>query len=114
MRPVRRRSRLSIRPWRPPGRSRPATALVNHENIVVIHEVDEVDDVPYMVLEYLEGAPLRKLLDGNRLATGRAVEIAAAIVRALVRAHEAGIVHRDLKPENVFVTESGNIKVLDF
>jgi eukaryotic-like serine/threonine-protein kinase len=67
-----------------------------------------------MVLEYLEGSPLRKLLDGNRIAPGRAIEIATAITRALVRAHEAGIVHRDLKPENVFVTDSGTIKVLDF
>ncbi|HEY1552245.1 MAG TPA: serine/threonine-protein kinase, partial [Kofleriaceae bacterium] len=90
------------------------TAQVNHENIVVIHEVGEVADVPYMVLEYLEGATLRKSLDGERIASGRAIEIAIAIVRALVRAHAEGIVHRDLKPENVFITDAGSIKVLDF
>ena len=90
------------------------TALVNHENIVVVHEVGEVDGVPFMVLEYVEGTPLRRLLDDGRLGTGRAVEIATAIARALVRAHEAGIVHRDLKPDNVVVTDGGTVKVLDF
>ena len=90
------------------------TAIVNHENIVVIYEIDEHDGAPYMVLEYLEGRTLRELLDGTRMRAGRAVEIAVPIVRALVRAHEEGIVHRDLKPENVFVTEAGGIKVLDF
>nr|HEX4318647.1 serine/threonine-protein kinase [Kofleriaceae bacterium] len=90
------------------------TALLNHENIVVVHEVGEVERIPYMVLEYLEGTPLRRLLEDGRLGTGRVVEIATAILRALVRAHDAGIVHRDLKPENVIVTDAGAVKVLDF
>ncbi len=90
------------------------TAHLNHENIVVIHEVDEYEGAPYMVLEYLDGVTLRELLNGERMPAGRAVELAVPIVRALVRAHDAGIVHRDLKPENVFVTDAGSIKVLDF
>jgi eukaryotic-like serine/threonine-protein kinase len=89
------------------------TALLTHENVVVIHEVDEHQGVPYMVLEYLTGSSLRSHL-GRPLPAGRTVELAVPIVRALVRAHEAGIVHRDLKPENVFVTDEGTIKVLDF
>ena len=89
------------------------TAQASHENIVVIHEVDEYEGTPYMVLEYLEGGLLRGLL-GSRIPAGRAVELAVPIVRALVRAHDAGIVHRDLKPENVFVTDTGTVKVLDF
>ncbi|WP_428264311.1 serine/threonine-protein kinase [Haliangium sp.] len=91
------------------------TAQCSHENIVVIHEVGALHDQPFMVLEYLEGAPLSQHLDnGERLAPGRAVELMVPVVRALVRAHAHGIVHRDLKPDNVFVTNTGTIKVLDF
>jgi eukaryotic-like serine/threonine-protein kinase len=90
-----------------------ATARCTHENIVVIHEVDEHERQPYLVLEYLEGTTLRGLMD-RRVSWGRAVELVLPIVRALVQAHEFGIVHRDLKPENVFVTSGGVVKVLDF
>jgi eukaryotic-like serine/threonine-protein kinase len=95
-----------------------ATAQCSHDNIVIIHEVDELDGMPYMVLEFLEGHTLRELMgtfgDGHRLPPSRAVELALPIARALARAHELGIVHRDLKPENVFVTSAGQVKVLDF
>src|SRR5438477_10245250 len=91
-----------------------ATATCNHDNIVIIHEVDEHEGAPYMVLEHLEGANLRQFGRGRKLSPNRAVELMVPVVRALVRAHELDIVHRDLKPENVFVTASGAVKVLDF
>ncbi|WP_437836053.1 nSTAND1 domain-containing NTPase [Sorangium sp. So ce1153] len=93
-----------------------STARCKHENIVVIHEVDEVDRVPYMVLEHLEGRTLRAFLveRGGPLPLSLAVELMLPVVRALGCAHALGIVHRDLKPENVFLTEAGPIKVLDF
>ncbi len=98
------------------------TARCTHENIVVIHEVGEQDDRPYMVLEYLEGQTLREWMREHAVAAGehapvppgRAVELMLPVVRALAYAHERGIVHRDLKPENVMLTRSGTIKVLDF
>ncbi|WP_437665632.1 nSTAND1 domain-containing NTPase [Sorangium sp. So ce1182] len=93
-----------------------STARCKHENIVVIHEVDEVDRVPYMVLEHLEGRTLRAFLveRAGPLPLSLAVELMLPVVRALGCAHALGIVHRDLKPENVFLTEAGPIKVLDF
>jgi serine/threonine protein kinase len=95
-----------------------ATAQCNHDNIVIIHEVDALDGAPYMVFEFLDGETLREVMggfsSGQRLAPSRVVELALPIARALVRAHELGIVHRDLKPENVFVTSAGHVKVLDF
>ena len=91
-----------------------ATARCGHENIVVIHDVDEYDGMPYMVLEYVEGTTLKKLIADKRLPLGRAIELIVPVVRALTRAHEANIIHRDLKPENILVTLSGTIKVLDF
>jgi serine/threonine protein kinase len=92
-----------------------ATARCNHENIVIIYDADEINGRPYMVLEYLQGAALTRLIvEGKPLAPGRAVELMVPVVRALACAHGQGIVHRDLKPDNVVVTDSGTIKVLDF
>ena len=91
-----------------------ATASCNHENIVVIHEADEHEGVPYMVLEHLEGADLRGVAGGKRLPPHRAVALIVPVVRALASAHALGLIHRDLKPENVFVTVNGTVKVLDF
>jgi len=92
-----------------------ATARCSHENIVVIYEVGEHDGNPFMVLEYLQGAPLTQLLqDGRKLAPAQVVELMVPVVRALTVAHAHNIVHRDLKPDNIFVTDAGVIKVLDF
>ncbi len=91
-----------------------ATAQCSHENIVVVHEVNEHEGTPYMVLEYLEGESLTELLDRGPFPPSRAVELVISVVTALVRAHEFGIAHRDLKPDNIFVTRSGRVKVLDF
>ena len=95
-----------------------ATAQCNHDNIVIIYEVDEWEGMPYMVLELVEGRPLRDLVgplgDEIALPSSRVIELMLPIARALVRAHELGIVHRDLKPENVLVSTAGQVKVLDF
>ena len=92
-----------------------ATARCNHENIVVIYEVNEYEGLPFMVLEFLEGEPLSSVLvEGRPLPVQRAVELIVPVVKALARAHEFNIVHRDLKPENVQFTGSGLVKVLDF
>src|SRR5262245_9260456 len=90
------------------------TASCSHENIVVIHEVGEHKGMPFMVLEYLQGQSMKKLVGGQRVPQARAVELIVPVVRALVCAHGQNIVHRDLKPDNVVVTDSGTIKVLDF
>ncbi len=92
-----------------------ATARCQHDNIVVIYEVGEHNNSPYMVLEYLTGKPLTAYVEnGQRVPYTRAVEIMVQVLRALDCAHGQGIVHRDLKPDNIFITDSGNIKVLDF
>src|SRR3569623_2056363 len=90
------------------------TAAGSDENIVVIHEVEEHAGAPHMVLEYLEGAPLRDAMQGRALGAGRVIDLMIPVVRAVARAHAAGIVHRDLKPENIFVTSEGSVKVRDF
>jgi WD40 repeat protein len=107
-----------------------ATARCRHDNIVVIHEVDEIDGYPYMVLEYLEGRTLREWMAqrerragagedptgeaAERVSPSLAVELMLPVVRALACAHALGIVHRDLKPENIFLSGTGRVVVLDF
>ncbi|WP_437737507.1 nSTAND1 domain-containing NTPase [Sorangium sp. So ce1335] len=103
-----------------------ATARCKHEHIVTIHEVNEHDGFPYMVLEYIEGQSFRDWMEERRPAgaadevstapvpPGMAIELMVPVVRALASAHAAGIVHRDLKPENVMLDASGTIKVVDF
>jgi len=108
-----------------------ATARCRHDNIVVIHEVDDLHGYPYMVLEYLEGRTLREWMAqrdhpavsnlpaeadarSGLLSPSFAVELMVPVVRALVCAHKLGIVHRDLKPENIFLTATGRVVVLDF
>ncbi len=95
-----------------------ATAKFSHENIVTIYEVNELEGMPFMVLEFLEGQTMRDLMgeygSSQMLAPSRVVELTLPVARALARAHEEGIVHRDIKPENVFVTNAGQVKVLDF
>ncbi|MDI1447003.1 protein kinase [Polyangium sp. 6x1] len=95
-----------------------ATARCKHENIVVIHEVDEIRGYPYMVLEYIEGRTLRDWMTGpsapGAMSPSQAIELVLPVVRALVRAHRFGIVHRDLKPENILLDDAGPIKVVDF
>ncbi|HRI63955.1 MAG TPA: protein kinase [Polyangium sp.] len=106
-----------------------ATARCKHENIVVVHEVDEVQGLgeqgddkpkqsfPYMVLEHIEGNTLRMWMQqraGTPVPLEMVLDLVVPIVRALECAHEQGVVHRDLKPENVLISNSGTIKVLDF
>ncbi|MEM9488724.1 MAG: serine/threonine-protein kinase, partial [Myxococcota bacterium] len=91
------------------------TARLHHENIVIIHDADDYQGYPYMVLEFLQGRPLsREMPRGKSLPSGRVVELMVPVVKALVCAHEHNIVHRDLKPDNIFITDAGAVKVLDF
>jgi len=70
---------------------------------------------PYLVTEYVEGVPLRSLLQANRpLEPARALDIARQIAETLVYLHGQGVIHRDLKPENVMVMPDGHLKIVDF
>jgi len=91
-----------------------AVGMLNHPNILIIHEIGKQDSAPFIVSELLEGETLRDHLAQAKLSISQALAYAAQIARGLIAAHEKGIVHRDLKPENLFITKDGRVKILDF
>jgi serine/threonine protein kinase len=91
-----------------------AASVLDHPNIVVIHEVGGTPEGDHFIVqELIEGSTLRALIDGPMPLT-RIAEIGAQIARALSAAHTAGIVHRDVKPSNVFLPRDRPAKVMDF
>jgi serine/threonine protein kinase/formylglycine-generating enzyme required for sulfatase activity/predicted esterase len=87
---------------------------LQHPNICVLYDIGSQDGVDFMVMEYVAGRTLDKVIPPGGLPAEVALKYAVQIADALARAHAAGIVHRDLKPANIMVDEVGSIKVLDF
>src|SRR6202162_2549816 len=86
-----------------------AISALNHPNICTLHDIGP----NYLVMEYIEGDTLSKLIGRGPLPLDKALSYAVQIVDALAAAHAKGVIHRDLKPGNIIVTRNG-VKVLDF
>ena len=91
-----------------------AVATLNHPNVLAVYDVGAQDGVPYLVSELLHGESLRQTLRHGPLPPRKAVEYARQIAAGLAAAHDKRLIHRDLKPENLFLTASGQVKILDF
>ena len=101
-------------------------ARLNHPNIVTVHDFGEVSiadpdnesggprTLYFFLMEYVDGANLRRLIQGGELKPEEALAIVPQICAALQYAHDAGIVHRDIKPENLLLDRDGTVKIADF
>lgn len=90
-------------------------ARLQHPNTVGVYDVVVHDDVPWLVMEYLESRTLGELTNQEGLLDPRrAAEIGRQVADGLVAAHAAGIVHRDVKPSNVLIGTDGSVKITDF
>lgn len=88
---------------------------LSHENITAVYDMGEEGNTIFIVMEYLPGKDLRKLIRENaQLSLGQKLEYARQICRGLAFAHQNGVVHRDIKPENIKILDSGKIKIIDF
>lgn len=91
-----------------------ALARLSHPNIVVIYDFGKTGDLPYLVMEYVDGTNLREIERMGTLSAKEALEIVPQICEALQFAHSEGIVHRDIKPENLLIDKKGRVKIADF
>lgn len=92
---------------------------LNHPNIVAVYDTGEVDDdglaIPYIVMERVHGRTLRDIVrEDGPLPSREAAEVLIPAAHALQASHDAGIIHRDIKPANIMLTNTGQVKVMDF
>jgi serine/threonine protein kinase len=88
--------------------------MAHHPNIVRLYGQGEWEKGLYIAMEFIQGISLRQFIQQKSLTPQRALEIVLQVAYALCHLHTFGVIHRDLKPENILITETGEIKVIDF
>src|SRR5467141_1332311 len=91
-----------------------ASSSLNHPHICTIYDVDQYEGQHFIVMEFLEGQTLKHRISGKPVELDRVPEYGHQMADALEAAHSKAIIHRDIKPANIFLTERGQIKLLDF
>jgi serine/threonine protein kinase/tetratricopeptide (TPR) repeat protein len=91
-----------------------AASQLNHPNICTIHDIQDNNGHPFIVMEKLEGESLKQMIRGNPLEADQILDMGVQVADALIASHAKGIIHRDIKPANIFLTTNGQAKVLDF
>ncbi len=91
-----------------------AASALNHPNICTIHDVGEENGQAFIVMELMEGRSLDLEIHSKGLSPERLLDIGIQLADVLEAAHAKGIIHRDVKPANLFLTDRGQLKILDF
>jgi serine/threonine protein kinase/tetratricopeptide (TPR) repeat protein len=91
-----------------------AASQLNHPGICTIHDIDDNEGHPFIVMEKLEGVSLKERMRGKAMGVDEILDIGIQVADALAASHAKGIIHRDIKPANIFVSQSGQTKILDF
>ena len=91
-----------------------AASALSHANICTIYDIDDDDERPFIVMELLKGQTLSDFLTKGTLPIRQVVDVAIQVADALDAVHAQGILHRDIKPANLFLTDRGQVKILDF
>ena len=91
-----------------------ATQLI-HPNIVGVYDVDEEDELQYIVMEFIDGTDLKKYIDiQGRVSPEKSIHIMHQVLSAVALAHKNRIIHRDIKPQNILIDNQDRIKITDF
>jgi len=91
-----------------------AASSLNHPHICTIYDVDQYEGQHFIVMEFLEGQTLKHRISGKPVELDRVPEYGHQMADALEAAHSKAIIHRDIKPANIFLTDRGQVKLLDF
>src|SRR5256885_8727913 len=89
--------------------------LVSHPNVCRVYDIGEVEGMPFISMEYVDGEDLSSLLTRiGRLPSDKAIETARKLCAGLAAAHDRGVIHRDLKPQNIMMNKRGEVVIMDF
>jgi predicted Ser/Thr protein kinase len=89
-------------------------AQLNHPNIIRVYDIEELYQTVFIIMEYLDGVPLKYMLRSMKLSLSKIVDFTLQVCSGLEYAHKKGIIHQDINPQNIFILPDGQVRIFDF